>query len=339
MTKKFEFFSTAPKKTLLFKAQNLLNAAMYLSEPLENVPEPEINYYGFTLINVLYAAHVFALSALAFNIILPVIWNYLDGFCSIITGLDQFLNKDDYGQKRLKTKGSLNIFSGIQLFVLSYNPLLIAALAVTGSPVLLVGIAFSISTLIDLITTSIDVYYAEKENDINKWFDERINEYNFILNNINLVPEGTEKSKELETKLSSLEKKMISRYHANINNISENHTKLFMLAPETKPSDFEITERLIKNDIEESFNKAKNILIIKLWSFIGMALLTIGSFALFLLCPPAIMVAGLIITAGVSGVYALAHGKEIKSKLFKKEDSEITPFQSDTSDCTLTIVL
>lgn len=166
MNQESELRNLVIRKKCRVLAENILKAPLFFSQPITDVQEPEINYYGFTLVNLLNAPgiNVISLAQATSEIVLPVVWNYLDGACSVAVGLSQLLDEDDYRQGQLKVKGVLNILSGVQLFLLSYNPPLIAALGITGAPTILAGASFALAMAVDLVCATMDYMNARTES-------------------------------------------------------------------------------------------------------------------------------------------------------------------------------
>lgn len=131
-------------------------------------------------------------------------WNYIDAACSIMSGINLLLDEDNHHRSQNKAKGLINIISGVQSFVLSYNTAFMAS--ATG----LAGPAFAFGTLCDLINASIDFYNADKEMCFEGWLEERINEIKHIEERLadplmhHNVLEMIEKKIELEKKHADL---------------------------------------------------------------------------------------------------------------------------------------
>lgn len=89
-------------------------------------------------------------------------WNYADAICAIGLGLQQLLGEQQKYKMRTKAKGLLNIISGVQLFLLSYNPPLTLALGIPAG-VTLAAPSFALAMGIDLVTAAIDFYTAYEE--------------------------------------------------------------------------------------------------------------------------------------------------------------------------------
>jgi hypothetical protein len=274
----------------------LLKLPLFFSEPISGVQEPEINYYGFTLVNLLNSPAVGAikLSDAVSNTILPTIWNYLDGACAISVGLNQLLDEDNYRQGQMKVKGLLNILSGIQLFILSYNPPLATALGVTGAPAVLAGSSFALAMLVDLITASIDFYNTYKESEINGWLEEKQKEYTFISDRLktlkdendllkdypqyqSFLDENNLKIANLMKKKDDLEKQIILRSKVNLSNVLQQQRDSlgkiisnFDTRIEEDITDAERSqEAIIRNELNVAFQKARDTLLVKAASFIG----------------------------------------------------------------------
>ena len=115
-------------------------------------------------------------------------WNYADSVYSITQGIRQILDEEDYRQTQNKIKGIVNIISGIEMFVFSYNPALTAALGLAGGAAL-ASPAFALAMLCDLITATIDFYNAQKEVEFQGWLEERIKEINYLEKRIETLRE------------------------------------------------------------------------------------------------------------------------------------------------------
>jgi hypothetical protein len=332
-----------------------------IARPIAGIQESEINYVGFTALTILSNPNVnqVKLSPQMAGMVVPVLWGYLDGACAMVVGMEQLLNEDDYRQTQLKIKGMLNIFSGMQLFALSYNPALVAALGITGGPAALAGGAFALSTLVDVITTSIDYCNACKEQNIEGWFDERIKEYTFIckkittlekeLEALQLLPEEdnlfiNDIQKELQAlrlRQTCIKNDVQCRWKVNQNTITSASKDELKKVFEQPLNMGEITaaERVRDHEIQSALNKslvnAKTQLAIKVASFVGIALLAVATFALVTTCPPQVVLLGLAITTVVAAAYLSNHQKNIRQQLdtlrhhSKEEDSNLQASKLD----------
>lgn len=122
-------------------------------------------------------------------------WNYVDAVYAIGLGTLQLLDEEDYRQTQNKVKGVFNIISGVQLFLLSYNPYLTAVLGLTGGAALAAP-AFALAMACDLVTASIDLYNASKEVEFEGWLEERAKEIHY---NQSRIQKLTEQIQEVET--------------------------------------------------------------------------------------------------------------------------------------------
>lgn len=338
---------------------DLANAALklplFFAEPIPGVAEPEINYYSFTLLNSLSSPPVsaFSLPTNVANIALPVVWNYLDGACALAVGLQQLIDEDNYRQKQMKIKGLLNIFSGMQLFLLSYNPPLVAALGITGAPAALAGTSFAIAMVVDAITAAIDFANAWKEREINGWLEERCQEYLFLQKRIQSLTEEAaitqnrvirEKIAALQLQKDNLAETISLRYRVNRFNINKRQLSLLeqIIAIEDTNATAEdyLKDAEIQVLCEKKYTAAGSNLLVKLASLIGMMLLAASVIALLTTVPSAVPFTGLAITVLVAAVYFYRHQQEIRQTLgkvaqtlgfFSKSSPLVSPAQEESA--------
>src|SRR3990167_7259283 len=79
----------------------------------------------------------------------PESFNYPDGLCGIVTGIQQLSDEENCHQTQNKIKGALNIVSGVQLLLFSYMPFLQFGATTFAGP------AFALAMLADIINASI----------------------------------------------------------------------------------------------------------------------------------------------------------------------------------------
>lgn len=343
MNKKTEIRNLAIRKKCRTLAEFALKAPLFFSQPITDVQEPEINYYAFTLVNLLNAPgiNVISLAQATSDVLLPVMWNYLDGACSVAMGLSQLLNEDDYRQGQLKIKGVLNILSGVQLFLLSYNPPLIAALGITGAPTLLAGASFALAMAVDLVCATMDYLNARNESTVEGWLDEKAKEYRYLCdykkklqdeNNLlqqdlklkDLLIANQKKLVELEKNRIAIEAKIQLRYkvHADKESVSAKKASLEAAGlnfPREGVMDIiskeeQLRDAYIQEDCIRERHKKRDTLLIKSASFVGMSLAATSALALFSLCPLALPTLGIAITVVVSCLYLFRHYQEIANR-------------------------
>lgn len=325
-------------------AGKALKLPLLFAEPLAGVAEPEINYYGFTLINGLSnpPIHALHLAPTVANIALPVVWNYLDGACALAVGLNQLLDEDNYRQTQMKVKGLLNIFSGVQLFLLSYNPLLVSSLGITGAPAALAGTSFAIAMLVDVITAAIDFVNAWKEKNINGWLEERYKEYIFLQKRIATLQQedaivgdnwNQAKIDALKSRKDKLEENIALRYRVHYAEVSPKVRGLLQgiidtSAEKAKGASEEdiVNDANIQAQCQQQYTAAGNTLFVKVVSAIGMGILAAGFIALFIAVPNPVPITGLAITAVVAAIYFYRHQQEIRHKVAEVKNSLLSFF-------------
>ena len=262
-------------------------------------------------------------------------WNYLDGLYALGMGILQLCDKDNYRQAQTKAKGVLNIISGIQLFVFSYNPALTAALGLTGGAAL-AGPSFALAMACDLIAACIDFCNALKENDILGWMEERTKEYEYNRKRIETLKQekGDSENKKLNEKLNALKEKNLSlkkdidvrskvycesAIYSNLakqdkinklqnifaaSGYQEYNFNFAMLTKEDVETDSQI-----QNQLKKTLNSNTATMIFKVASFIGMTLLAISA---FVACPYLLPI-GLAIVGLVAAAYLIRNSHEIIS--------------------------
>lgn len=290
----------------------------------------ELNYIAGTNVSDLSAKHLISLSPGA-QLGVSLGWNYLDGVFAIMLGVRQLMDQDDFRQKQLKAKAVLNIISGVQLFVLSYNPAITVALGLTGGAAL-ASPSFALAMLCDLVGASIDYYNAYKEASFEGWLEERVQEVNFVEKKI---AQGLEKNDDVSS-LASRKNRLLNQiesrsrvfYHKQIKNGEKEHLvakKLdkeldqlslrnsisYRVAPTAE--DFKINNEIEKTCKENHVRQLKN-LSVKALSFVGMTLFAIAPFIAASACPP-VLIAGLAITSVVAAYYLYRNSEFVFSKV------------------------
>jgi len=195
-------------------------------------------------------------------------WNYLDGLYAVGLGIIQLTDEDDYRTTRNQAKGLLNIVSGIQLFLFSYNPLLTSAIGLAGGAALAPS-SFALTMLCDLITAAIDFSSAYKETIIDGWLDERKKEIQF--NNDKLL----ELQNKLDKEKDPEEIKYLEAKCRILNRKNDELNRKVLLRTRVKNNHgtaADIQENnAIQNQLEAEYRQARINLFFKAASFVGMA--------------------------------------------------------------------
>ncbi len=124
-------------------------------------------------------------------------WNYLDAIYSVALGIIQLQDKDDYRQTQNKVKGVLNVISGLQTLILSYNPPIAKAMGLDGGMLAapLAGPAFMLGMACDLVSAAIDLFNSYQEVKLQGWLEQRAKELAY---NHERIAKFTEEMKALE---------------------------------------------------------------------------------------------------------------------------------------------
>jgi hypothetical protein len=281
-------------------------------------------------------------------------WNYLDAFYSVVLGTFQILDEEDYQQTQTKIKGVINLASGIQMFFLSFNPLLNLALGLSSTTIS--GFSFAFSTLCALITASLDTYNAYVETNFEGWLVERAKEWDFLQKRVQYFEEKktttTEsepcelsylclKIKQLQARTEEINAQIHARCRVFCSKDSKNlelvtsilkSYSLIYTHSEPQDGDWEL-DKQIQNDCKTNLKNIAKELSIEAINFIGMMLLS-G----FMVAHP-ILVAGTVIVAIVALNYLYEFSSELISikqcGFFKKP--EIACIQdSQEQACSLT---
>lgn len=349
MTTNAELTRLVIRKKCLSLAQSALQHVHFLTEPVEGVQTSEVGYYAFTLIDGLSPA--LKLSAKATDIVLPSLWNYLDAACFIAAGLEDLCNEEHHRKWQLRIQGALNIFAGVQLLVFSLNPALMAALGLAGMPALLGNPAFVIGCGIDVITAGIEFHYAVKESGIEGWMEERLDEYAFVMERMHtlqqenvlleldadyaeILTENTEKLAALEQRLADLHRALRIRCKVHASTLTDEAlrarladcigTPLELLETEPLLPEERAFEEETVNALNDAFKEAREELIVRSLTFVGMTLMAAASLSLVVTCPPAIPILGFAITALVAAFYLYRHHNAI----IATEESSFSFFSS-----------
>lgn len=208
-----EYSSEEVLDTLEFKRSPIMCFYEYLG-----ITAGEWNYFVFTGLN--YVSTFTKAIPKPVGLGLTLGWNYLDGIYAMGLGAIQLLDEEDYRQTQNKVKGIVNIISGVQSFLFSYNPAVTAALGLAGGAALAAP-SFALAMACDLVTAAIDCYNANKEVAFEGWLEERVQEFEYNENRIQKfenelmqLNEKKSKNKEdvsqinyLEIKIESLKEK------------------------------------------------------------------------------------------------------------------------------------
>jgi hypothetical protein len=237
-------------------------------------------------------------------------WNYLDAVYTLYLAGLQLTSKDKYKQSQNSLKGLLNLFSGIQLFILSYNPFLTGFLGVSSTA--FASPAFALAMGIDLINASIDFYDSCKELSVSGWIEEKAKELAFY------------RRMDIEdSEIQRIEENIFMRIRS-----SKDKSPLITILKTYDPLSYQLdrqrdtklslpaNENDIRQDMEIQMNlnavyeKNLETIILKSLSFIGMTLLAVSSF----MATGPILYIGLAITLQVAIGYTKKNiGEIIKS--------------------------
>ena len=267
----------------------------------------EWNYVLGVLLNGINTIKTFPLSALR-GITLG--WNYLDAVYAMIAGVLQWSDQDSHERLANKIKGTLNIFSGIQLFAFSYNPPLCIALGL-GSSIALAGSSFAVAMLIDAIVAAIDCYRAYQLTTFSGWQAAKQQE----------LDHKKIQCKKLEDKLNLLTSNIDQDEEKNLQTEDSDQIKYLkakttLLNKQIKDIDAEwqLTENEYQNDCQQKlathYHQHVINLVFKTTSFIGMALLAVTS---FVTCPP-LFITGLALVSIVAAYYLYKNGSHLYQK-------------------------
>ena len=302
----------------------------------------EGNYIVGTLINDLNTGHVISLSSKSL-LGVTLGWNYIDGVYSCMMGMKQLLDEDDYRRTQNKIKGILNIISGVQLFLFSYNPMFTSAIGLSGGAAL-ASPSFALAMLCDFLNASIDFYQACQEVEFEGWIKERVKQVNYLEKRIekieNKLNENNE-NKNLIAKKIKLEAKrekillnmgIRSRVYNKAINSGEKpplstdfETLLSPLKSETKnkinfdaePSQLDIEiDKSIQQKCTNQYREGRKDVIFKGFSFIGMSLLAAAPIVLLAAGVPfpPLLILGLGLTSMVALHYTIKHGDKLLNK-------------------------
>lgn len=335
MTTNAELTRLVIRKKCLSLAQSALQHVHFLTEPVEGIQTSEVGYYAFTLLDGLSPA--LKLSAKATDVILPSLWNYLDAACFIAAGLEDLCNEDHHRQWQMRIQGALNIFAGVELLVFSLNPALMAALGLAGMPALLGNPAFVIGCGVDVLTAGIEYHYAMKECGIEGWMEERLNECRFVQERMHtlrqenlllaldvdyaeILTENTEKLAALEERFTELQRALRIRYKVHACALTDESLRARLAGYIGDLETLEL-EPLLANErafedktvkaLDNAFKEAREELIVRSLTFVGMTLMAAATLSLVVTCPPAIPILGFAITALVAAFYLYRHHNAI----------------------------
>ena len=212
-----------------------------------------------------------------------VSWNYLDGVYNFMLALGQFLDTSDYRYWTNVLKGLINVFSGVQLFIFSYNPPLNAALKLQG-PIALAGSSFALAMFTDLICNSIDFYNATKKTYFSGWLEEKIKEYQYALkqkyDTKDLVKNIRARCIVYTNQDPAKLKKLNKLFNRLLKDSVKNKTILEALPKDLdKISDKKKErDRRIQYEVEQSYRINRTLIFIKAMSMFGMIFLAVSSF-------------------------------------------------------------
>ncbi len=243
-------------------------------------------------------------------------WNYLDAIYCIAQGMEQLCDETDYRQTENKIKGVANILSGVQMFLLSYNPALTCVLGLSGGAALIAP-SFALSMGFDLVTAVIDYQHAQKEVTFEGWKKEREKEINFYQSKIKKLEKINSQDKKidlLKKKKEKVEGQINLRASFQNNNLTSLETEIKRIEnmwdkneDDRKKLENLKQEKCIHEKLHENYQKQRTNLFVKTASFVGMTCLAVAS---CVSCPPLLM-AGLAITVMVAAFYIYKNSDEI----------------------------
>lgn len=269
-------------------------------------------------------------------------WNYLDGVCALGLGLSQLLDEEDYRQTQTKAKGMLNIISGIQLFVLTYNPAIAAALGFTNSA-FLAAPSFALAMCCDAITATIDYCNAWRECHFEGWLEERAKEMAYHQHRIkqyenrkdNTGIDELEKAylqvkiKQLNVKIETISQDVYARSRVYSGSDSQKKHNVMTILDKYHPvseaqQDSRNTEirksqndqdvekdKIIQTKLDDHYKDQRSLVAMKWLSFAGMALFAASGIVGTTVCPP-LGIAALVVTSCVAAYYFYKHRNTIK---------------------------
>ncbi len=297
------------------------------------------------------------------NMAFAMVWNYFDGACSLLNGMDLLFDETDY-RKIKYLKAALNILSGMQSFIFTYNPPLAAAAGI--SVLSLAGPVFAFSMLCDLINSAIDFYYPAKELKFKGWLNERIKEVNYLSKRMlkrhvqifEIETSDKADTEKYKTKIVKIQNKIntfVERRNLLLQDIAV-RSRVYLdrfcegkshALPEIDqkttclkfsiydgnitldingpPSKEDILRNAeIEKQLRKNFKKHRLDLIMKGLSFSGMVLLAVSPFVGP--AAPFLAIPGLVIVTCVAGYYIYVHWDEIKhfAKKIKQQVSITT---------------
>jgi len=245
----------------------------------------ELDYFVGTWFNCLTAKianneAVITLSPTA-TIAITVGWNYLDGLYDFILAAKELAEKRNYRQTYNKIQAALNIFTGVQLFVLSYNPILTTFLGLANATDL-AGSSFALSTFFDWLVAGIELYNTYRELSYNPWLHERLTELNFKLKHGHQAEELIEKIRlrcknqiskkpEQHQHIAQTIQNRIPHYHADVRNqLTDNLT--------TRTRVHKVQNQQLETQLRQAFVDSRTNFTLKTLSFLGMTLLAVNHF-------------------------------------------------------------
>jgi hypothetical protein len=281
-------------------------------------------------------------------------WNYLDAVYAIGLGTLQLQDEEDYRQAQNKVKGLLNIVSGVQMFLLSYNPPVAALMGLGGAA--LAAPSFALAMGCDLIIASIDFFNAHKEVKFEGWLEERAKEIAYDRARIEKFetkiialeqktdPRDKLEIKYLKAKIGKLETKIaknaddiyarsrvhcIDSRHDIVEESIENKRKIknILLKYDFVKDEKELDKKLDET-VKDSDHKTEKRIQTQLTknykqNKINLALktasfvgMTLLAVSGFVACPP-VLIAGLAITAIVAAIYIYRNSDKILNSLSK----------------------
>lgn len=217
------------------------------------------------------------------------------GVASIAIGVAYLADENTYSQISTKSKGALNLLSGVQLLLSNLTGFFLPALA--------------LSMGCDMVCAIIDFCKAYKELSYEGWLAERKDEEEFLENKIKPLA-----VKEKNGSISASEKIKLISFAQQLEKVSADIKAREIInnanANAKQPINggiYKRTDTDIQKAMQVQFDKARLNLIIKTASFIGVSILAVAS---LVSCPP-LTIVGMIVCSLAAAGYLYKHSEGI----------------------------
>jgi len=207
-------------------------------------------------------------------------WNYLDGLFDFFLAAKHFHDIKDYRRTQHKTQGILSVLCGVQLFVLSYNPLVTTYVGL-DSETSLAASSFALAALLDLCVAILEFYNVKKEMEFQGWLDTQVKKLVYTIHHEHQQDELIRDIHSCATDyIATYPNRLAQVKNTLTNNLPLDHPGVnHMINNLDVPTEAQTERsRQVQLQLNQTYKANRTNLTLKAASFVGMTLLAITRF-------------------------------------------------------------